>query len=29
VGGFDIVGQWGIDLDRRHTINTHHDRRCD
>ena len=29
VGGLDVVGQREIGVDRRHTINTHADRRCD
>jgi hypothetical protein len=29
VGGFEVVGEWGVDLDGRHTINTENDRRCD
>jgi hypothetical protein len=29
VGGLDVVGQWEIGVDRRHTIDTRADRRCD
>jgi hypothetical protein len=29
VSGFEVVGQWGVEFDRRHTINTDADRRCD
>jgi hypothetical protein len=29
VGGVEIVGEWGVELDRRHTISTSADRGCD
>ena len=29
VGGLEVVGEWGVGVDRRHTINTDADRRCD
>ena len=29
VGGLEVVGEWGVEFDRRHTINTDADRRCD
>jgi hypothetical protein len=29
VGGFEVVGKWGVEFDRRHTLNTDADRRCD
>ena len=29
VGGLEVVGKWGVEFDRRHTINTDDDRRCD
>ena len=29
VGGLEVVGQWGVEFDRRHALNTDADRRCD
>ena len=29
VGGLEVVGEWGVGVDRRHTISTPDDRRCD
>jgi hypothetical protein len=29
VSGLEVVGEWGVEFDRRHTINTDDDRRCD
>ena len=29
VGGFNVVGKWGVGVDRRHTIDTDDARRCD
>ena len=29
VGGLEVVGEWGVGVDRRHTINTHGEHRCD
>ena len=29
VGGLEVVGEWGVGVDRRHTLNTDADRRCD
>ena len=29
VGGLEVIGEWGVGIEGRHTIDTDADRRCD